>query len=441
MFNLNRYSNIIKDTDPIKVYGKVTQITGLIIEGHGPGSSIGEICDIFPKGASHTVEAEVVGFKGDKIQLMPLGDTRGLSPGSKIMVKTRGAYVKINDNLLGRVIDGLGNPIDGKGEIIDKVEYPIYNAPLNPLDRQRIEKPLDLGIKAMNGLLTCGQGQRLGIFAGSGVGKSVLLGMMARNTSADVNVIALIGERGREVKEFLEKDLKQDGLARSVVIVATSDQPPLVRMRGAYIATAIAEYFRDCGKKVLLMMDSVTRFATALREVGLAIGEPPTSKGYTPSVFSVLPKLLERAGTCAGDGNITGLYTVLVEEDDMNDPIVDAVRSILDGHIVLSRDLATHNHYPAIDILRSISRTMIDIVSPEHLSNARRLREVVSRYRKAEDLINIGAYKTGSNMEIDFAVSMMDKINKYLRQGIDEKVKYDDCVKGLHMLFEDKVAA
>lgn len=441
MLNLTRYHKIINDTDPIRVYGKVTQITGLIIEGHGPGSSIGELCEIFPKEASHAVEAEVVGFKGEKIQLMPLGDTRGLSPGSKIMAKRHRAVVRVGEGLLGRVINGLGNPIDGKGDIACKMEYPIYNSPLNPLDRRRIEKPLDLGIKAMNGLITCGQGQRLGIFAGSGVGKSVLLGMMARNTSADVNVIALIGERGREVKEFLDKDLKKAGLARSVVIVATSDQPPLIRMRGAYIATAIAEYFRDCGKKVLLMMDSVTRFATAMREVGLAIGEPPTTKGYTPSVFSVLPKLLERAGTCAGKGNITGLYTVLVEEDDMNDPIVDAVRSILDGHVVLSRDLATHNHYPSIDILRSISRTMIDIVSPEHMADARRLREVVSRYRKAEDLINIGAYKNGSNADIDYAISMIERINDYLRQGIEEKVTIEDSIKRLSRLFEAKAAA
>ncbi|MEK6537538.1 MAG: flagellar protein export ATPase FliI [Nitrospirota bacterium] len=439
MLNFSKYNAIIEDIDLIKVYGKVTQVVGLIIEGHGPGSAIGELCDIYPRGEAPVVEAEVVGFKGEKIQLMPLGDTRGLSPGSKIMAKRHRAYVRVGDNILGRILDGLGNPIDGKGDIIERVLYPIYNAPLNPLDRRRIEKPLDLGIKAINSLLTCGQGQRLGIFAGSGVGKSVLLGMMARNTSADVNVIALIGERGREVKEFLEKDLKKEGLARSVVIVATSDQPPLVRMRGAYIATAIAEYFRDCGKKVLLMMDSVTRFATALREVGLAIGEPPTTKGYTPSVFSVLPKLLERAGTCAGEGNITGLYTVLVEEDDLNDPIVDAVRSILDGHIVLSRDLATHNHYPSIDILRSISRTMIDIVSAEHLGYSRRLREVVSRYRKAEDLINIGAYKTGSNTEIDYAIGMIDRINKYLRQGIDEKVSLDNSINGLRKLFEDKV--
>ncbi|MCC7202992.1 MAG: flagellar protein export ATPase FliI [Nitrospirae bacterium] len=441
MLNLTRHHKIINETDPIRVYGKVTQITGLIIEGHGPGSSIGELCEIFPKEASHVVEAEVVGFKGEKIQLMPLGDTRGLSPGSKIMAKRHRAVVRVGENLLGRVIDGLGNPIDGRGDIAGKMEYPIYNSPLNPLDRRRIEKPLDLGIKAMNGLITCGQGQRLGIFAGSGVGKSVLLGMMARNTSADVNVIALIGERGREVKEFLDKDLKNAGLARSVVIVATSDQPPLIRMRGAYIATAIAEYFRDCGKKVLLMMDSVTRFATAMREVGLAIGEPPTTKGYTPSVFSVLPKLLERAGTCAGKGNITGLYTVLVEEDDMNDPIVDAVRSILDGHVVLSRDLATHNHYPSIDILRSISRTMIDIVSPEHMADARKLREVVSRYRKAEDLINIGAYKNGSNADIDYAISMIERINDYLRQGIEDKVTIEDSIKRLSRLFEVKAAA
>lgn len=440
MFNLEKYKRAIEDIDPIKVYGKVTQIVGLIIEGHGPGSSIGELCDIYPKGDARPIEAEVVGFKDDKIQLMPLGDTRGLSPGSKIVAKRHKAYVKVGDDLLGRILDGLGNPVDEKGEIQGKILFPIYASPPNPLGRRRIARPLDLGIKAINGLLTCGQGQRLGIFAGSGVGKSVLLGMIARNTSADVNVIALIGERGREVKEFIEKDLKEEGLARSVVVVATSDQPPLVRIRGAYIATAIAEYFRGRGKKVILMMDSVTRFATSLREVGLAVGEPPTTKGYTPSVFSTLPRLLERAGTGPGEGNITGLYTVLVEEDDLNDPIADAVRSILDGHIVLSRELATHNHYPAIDILHSTSRSMIDIVSSEHMNQARRLREVVARYKKAEDLINIGAYKKGSNANIDYAIHMMDRINGFLRQGIDEKVNFEKSVKGMDKLFEEKVS-
>ncbi|MDD5434190.1 MAG: FliI/YscN family ATPase, partial [Nitrospira sp.] len=340
MLDLRKYHQTIEDMDPVRKYGKVTQITGLIIEGHGPGSSIGELCDIYPGGGNHAVEAEVVGFKGENIQLMPLGETRGFSPGSKIVAKRRKAHIKTGKSLLGRILDGTGNPLDNKGEIVENLSYPIYSDPLNPMERRRIEKPLDLGIKALNGLLTCGQGQRLGIFAGSGVGKSVLLGMIARNTTADVNVIALIGERGREVKEFIEKDLGEEGLARSVVVVATSDQPPLVRMRGAYVATAIAEYFRDCGNKVILMMDSVTRFATSYREVGLAAGEPPTTKGYTPSVFSALPRLLERAGTCAGEGSITGLYTVLVEEDDFNDPIADAVRSILDGHIVLSREIA-----------------------------------------------------------------------------------------------------
>ena len=441
MLNLKKYYRAIEDVDPIKVYGKVTQIIGLIIEGLGPGSSIGELCEIYPKGGIRPIEAEVVGFKGEKIQLMPLGDTRGLSPGSKIVAKRHKAYVRAGAGLLGRIIDGTGMPIDNKGEITEKILYPIYGSPLNPLDRRRIERPLDLGIKAMNGILTCGQGQRLGIFAGSGVGKSVLLGMIARNTAADVNVIALIGERGREVKEFIEKDLKEEGLARSVVVVATSDQPPLVRIRGAYIATAIAEYFRDRGNKVMLMMDSVTRFATSLREVGLAIGEPPTTKGYTPSVFSTLPRLLERAGTCSGEGNITGLYTVLVEEDDLNDPIADAVRSILDGHIILSRELAAHNHYPAIDILHSTSRTMIDIVSSVHMDYARRIREIIARYKKAEDLINIRAYKKGSNPGIDYAINMMDSINRFLCQGMDEKMDFERSVKGLCNLFDEKVAA
>lgn len=438
MLDMHKYHRTISEIDTIRVFGKVTQILGLIIEGHGPGSSVGELCDIYTKWGKESVEAEVVGFKGERIQLMPLGETRGFSPGSKIVAKRHKAQIKVGNSLLGRVLDGFGNPLDNKGDIVEKLSYPIYSDPLNPMDRRRIEKPLDLGIKAINGVLTCGQGQRLGIFAGSGVGKSVLLGMIARNTNADVNVIALIGERGREVKEFIEKDLKAEGLARSVVVVATSDQPPLVRIRGAYIATAIAEYFRDCGKKVVLMMDSVTRFAISHRDVGLAVGEPPTTKGYTPSVFSALPKLLERAGTCYGEGSITGLYTVLVEEDDMNDPIADAVRSILDGHIVLSRELASQNHFPAIDILHSISRTMIDVVGTEHINHTRRLREVLAIYKKAEDLINIGAYKKGNNPRIDYAIQMIDRINSFLRQGINEKVDFESSVKGLCELFGQK---
>lgn len=440
MISLNKYYKIIEEIDTIRINGRVTQIVGLIIEGHGPGSSIGELCDIYPRMGMKPVEAEVVGFKGEKILLMPLGETRGLSPGSKIVTKKQKACVRVGRSLLGRILDGLGNPVDQKGEIAERMTYPIYASPPDPLQRRRIEHPLDIGIKAINGLLTCGQGQRLGIFAGSGVGKSVLLGMIARNTAADVNVIALIGERGREVKEFIEKDLKEEGLARSVVVVATSDRPPLVRIRGAYIATAIAEYFRDMGMKVILMMDSVTRFATALREVGLATGEPPTTKGYTPSVFSTLPKLLERAGTASGDGSITGLYTVLVEEDDFNDPIADAVRSILDGHIVLSRELASYNHYPAIDILNSTSRTMIDIVSKEHMECARKVRKIMSTYKKAEDLINIGAYKKGNNDRLDYAIDMVEDINRYLCQDIDEKVNFEDSLQGLYNLFRQKVS-
>ena len=436
MIDLEKYFRVIDETDPIIIHGRVTQVIGLLIEGHGPEASIGELCEIHTKDGKSIVEAEVVGFRGEKILLMPLGDIRDLSPGSKIVAKRCKARVHVGRHLLGRILDGLGNPIDQKGTIKSNIVYPLYNDSPNPLARQRIEKPIDLGIRAINGLLTCGQGQRMGIFAGSGVGKSMLLGMIARNTDADVNVIALIGERGREVKEFIEKDLQEEGLKKSIVVVATSDQPPLMRIRGAYVATAIAEYFRDSGFNVLLMMDSVTRFALSLREIGLATGEPPTTKGYTPSVFSTLPKLLERAGTDEGNGSITGLYTVLVEEDDFNDPIADAVRSILDGHIVLSRELASHNHYPAIDILHSTSRVMIDVVTKKHMEYARKVREIMATYKRVEDLINIGAYKKGSNDKIDYAISMMGKINKYLCQDIDEKINLQDSIKELFGLFD-----
>jgi flagellum-specific ATP synthase len=338
--------------------------------------------------------------------------------------------------LLGRVLDGLGLPLDGQGLLQTDEEYPLYATSLNPMQRRRITRPLDLGIRSINGLLTCGRGQKVGIFSGSGVGKSILLGMLSRNTSADVNVIALIGERGREVNEFIERDLKPEGLKRSVVIVATSDQPPLVRIRGAFLATAIAEYFRDQGQQVLLLMDSLTRFAHGQREVGLAIGEPPTTKGYTPSVFTLLPRLLERAGTGSGDGTITGLYTVLVEGDDMADPIADAVRAILDGHIVLSRDLAAQNHFPAIDILQSTSRVMRDIVTPQHYAAARSVMEALAVYRRSEDLINLGAYKAGANAKLDRAVSMHGPITTFLRQGIDEKTGLGDSVALLLKLAE-----
>jgi len=436
--DLTRYHNQAERLNPIKACGKVSQVVGLIIEGHGPGTTIGEICNIYPRGGGSSVTAEVVGFRDNRILLMPLGEIRGVGPLDTIVTRGQRATLKVGDSFLGRVVDGFGNPIDDKGPVKTQRELSIYPEPINPLQRRRIKEPLDLGIRAINGLLTCGKGQRVGILAGSGVGKSVLLGMVARNTNADVNVIALIGERGREVREFLEKDLGEEGLKRSVTVVATSDQPPLIRIRGALTATTFAEYFRDQGKQVVLMMDSVTRFAIAQREVGLAIGEPPTTKGYTPSVFATLPKLLERTGTHSEDGSITGLYTVLVEGDDFNEPIADAVRSILDGHIVLSRALAAKNHYPSIDVLNSISRVMIDIVSPEHREYANRLRSTLAEYRKAEDLINIGAYVKGSNQAIDYAIRMIDRINGYLRQDIHEKAELRESISQLEKLFEEK---
>src|SRR3990170_2249563 len=376
------YGRLLDQANPIRVHGKVSEITGLVVEGYGPAVSIGEVCGIFPNGHDRFLNAEVVGFKQGKVLLMPLESIQGLGPGCKITSLRRKASVKVGRELLGRVIDGLGNPIDNKGSINCEDEYPIYAEPINPLQRSRIREPMDLGVRAINGLLTCGKGQRMGIFSGSGVGKSVLLGMIARNTEADVNVIGLIGERGREVREFLEKNLGHDGLARSVVVVAASDMHPLIRMRAAYVATSIAEYFRDQSANVLLMVDSLTRFAMAQREVGLSVGEPPTTKGYTPSVFSILPKLLERCGVIEGRGSITGLYTILVEGDDFNEPIADAARSILDGHISLSRDLAHKNHYPAIDALQSISRVMVDLVDQEHRKKAGEILNILATYKK-----------------------------------------------------------
>jgi flagellum-specific ATP synthase len=432
----DRYYQTLSASNPILSKGRVTKVVGLVIEANGPVSKLGSVCDIHTGNGVPPVLAEVVGFKDRKILLMPLGDIRGLQPGSLVVARTENAVVNVGEGLLGRVIDGLGNPIDGKGPVVCDACYPVYGAPLNPLRRKRITMPLDLGIRAINGLLTVGCGQRMGIFAGSGVGKSVLLGMIARQTSADVNVIALIGERGRELNDFIEKELGPEGLSKSVVVVATSDHLPLIRMRGAFIATAIAEYFRDSGNHVNLMMDSVTRFAMAQREIGLSLGEPPTTKGYTPSVFTLLPKLLERAGTSDGKGTITGLYTVLVEGDDMNEPIADAVRSILDGHVVLSRDLSVQNHYPAIDILKSISRVMVDVSSLKHREAANRIKAVMATYRKAEDLIDIGAYVNGSNPRIDFAIKMIDRVNGYLQQGIEEKASFKESVKTLERLLD-----
>jgi len=431
---LEGYLSIVRSSNPLKTYGKVVQVVGLIIEGMGIGSSIGDVCNIDTR--EGPVEVEVVGFKSDRLLMMPLGEMRGVQPGSRIVAKGKTTYVSAGPQLLGRILDGMGTPLDS-GNKPTGVKYPIYSSPINPLKRGRIVTPIDIGIRAMNGLLTVGRGQRMGIMAGAGVGKSVLMGMIARNTEADLNVIALIGERGREVREFLEKDLGKEGLRRSVVVIATSDQPPLVRIRGAFLATAIAEYFRDQGKDVLLMMDSLTRFAMAQREVGLAVGEPPTSKGYTPSVFALLPRLLERAGPVESGGSITGLYTVLVEGDDMTEPIADSVKSIVDGHIVLSRELANHNHYPAIDVLQSISRVMPDIVDSKHIELRGRLVEILSTYKHYEDIVTIGAYTAGSNPKLDYALSMLDKVNNYLRQKMGEKMDLGDSLQGLYNLFEN----
>lgn len=436
--DFEKYRKTILETNPFDTYGKVSGVIGLLVEGRNPEASIGEMCRVFPdgNGADTAISAEVVGFRKENVLLMPFGDLDGVGPGCRILTTGKKSNVRVGRALLGRVIDGRGNPIDDGGPIDSEGEYPVYADPINPLKRSRITEPMDLGIRAINGLFSCGKGQRMGIFSGSGVGKSVLLGMIARNTRADINVIGLVGERGREVREFIENSLGKEGLARSVLVVATSDMHPLVRMRAAYVATAIAEYFRDQGMDVLLMVDSLTRFAMAQREVGLSVGEPPTTKGYTPSVFSLMPKLLERAGSVEGSGSITGLYTVLVEGDDFNEPVADAARSILDGHITLSRDLAARNHYPAINILNSRSRVMIDIVDKDHRKRANDIINAVATYHKAEDMINIGAYVEGSNPEIDDAIRMRDAINSFLMQDIHEKVGFEEGRAQLLALFD-----
>ena len=434
--NLAKYHLCLESLQPIQAQGNVTQVVGLVVESCGPACRLGAVCDIVTREGGRRLAAEALGFRDQRVLLMPLEEIRGIAPGCRVIARQQKATVRVGRALLGRVIDGLGDPIDEQGPLAATEEYPLYSPAINPMQRRRIHEPLDLGVRAINGLLTVGCGQRIGVFAGSGVGKSVLLGMIARNTAADVNVIALIGERGREVNDFIEKDLGPKGLARSVVVVATSDRLPLIRTRGAFVATAIAEYFRDQGCRVNLMMDSVTRFAMAQREIGLALGEPPTTKGYTPSVFNLLPKLLERAGTGAGRGSITGLYTVLVEGDDTNEPIADAARSILDGHINLTRELAVQNHYPAIDVLASISRVMDDVVEPGQKQNAGRLKETLATYRKAEDLINIGAYVAGSSPRIDYAIKMIDRINGYLRQGVAERVSFAESGAHLQALFD-----
>ncbi|TFH50440.1 MAG: FliI/YscN family ATPase [Methanothrix sp.] len=428
MTDLKRIITPLKEIEPIQVRGKVTNIVGLVVEGHGPGSAMGGICEIYSKQMNHSIMAEVVGCRDKRVLLMPLGDLDGIGPGNTIVARKSNPDVKVGNNLLGRVIDGMGNPLDGKGPLVLDHEMPLYGNHTNPLKKRRIDEPLDLGIAAINGITTIGKGQRMAIMAGSGVGKSVLLGMMARNTNADINVIALIGERGREVKEFIEKDLGEEGMKRSIVIAAVSDQPALIRIRGAYLATTIAEFFRNQDHDVLFMMDSVTRYAMSMREIGLAIGEPPTTKGYTPSCFAKLPKLLERVGNNSSKGSITGLYTVLVEGDDFTEPVADSVRSIVDGHIVLSRKLAAKNHYPAIDILNSVSRVMPDVVDEEHLSSARKILELCAVYEDAKDLINIGAYVSGNNPAIDAAIAHIGPINDFLKQGINTKIPLEESL-------------
>jgi flagellum-specific ATP synthase len=435
--DLAPYFQKLRALDPIKTIGSVKRAVGLVIESQGPPVSVGELCEIVGQDRTTSIPAEAIGFRDNYVLSMPLFKVHGVKLGDKVVCRKKQATASVSPALLGRIIDGMGKPIDRLGPIPADREYLLQPHGTNPLERSNIEEILGTGIRAIDGLLTCGRGQRIGIFGGSGVGKSTLLGMMARYTSADVNVISLVGERGREVRGFIEKDLGAEGLKRSVVVVSTSDQPPLLRIRAAMLATTLAEYFRDQGKNVLLMMDSITRFAMAQREVGLAAGEPPSSKGYTPSVFALLPKLVERAGNFIAGGSITGFYTVLVEGDDMNDPVADAVRALLDGHIVLSRELAWRNHYPCIDVLASVSRLMTDLVPSAYAEKAGRIRELISTYQKAEDMVNIGAYVKGSNPKIDLALKKIDSIHAMLKQRYDESVSAESAMSRVIEITQD----
>ncbi|MCP4728230.1 MAG: flagellar protein export ATPase FliI [bacterium] len=434
-----KYDRIASSSRKVKLKGKIDRVIGLVIESVGPTVSIGEKCYIRTPGIEEVTTAEVVGFRDKKVLLMPIGELIGIGPGSEVIATGEPLVVPVGPALVGRILDGYGNPIDGKGPILFEKKMSVQNKPPKPLERKLIDKPLSTGIKAIDSLITLGKGQRVGIFAGSGVGKSILIGMIARNTTADVNVIALIGERGREVNEFIQKDLGEEGLKRSVVIVVTSDEAALTRVKGGMVATTIAEYFRDQGKDVMFLMDSATRIAQAQREIGLSIGEPPTTKGYPPSVFAMLPRLIERAGR-SKDGSITAVYAVLVEADDMNEPISDAMRSILDGHVALSRKLASMNHYPAIDVLESISRLMKDVVDDQHLDAAARISSLVASYRDAEDLINIGAYSEGSNPDVDIAIRMNRRIKEFLKQGIWDKVDFDEIIQNTVGIAQESVA-
>ncbi|SHJ58989.1 type III secretion system ATPase, FliI/YscN [Anaerobranca californiensis DSM 14826] len=432
LLHIDKIKKRIDNLPLLRPMGVIEEIVGLVIKCRGPWGNIGDTC-IIRNSKGNEIYGEIVGFQHNTTLIMPLSEIFDIGPGCKVECLGHGMKVLVGESLLGRVLNGLGQPIDDLPNPDDLTPFNVMNHPPNPLTRPRITDILPVGIKAIDGLLTVGKGQRMGIFAGSGVGKSTLLGMIARNTQAEINVIALIGERGREVKDFIERDLGEEGLKRSVLIVATSDQPPLVRLKAAFVAMAIAEYFRDNNKDVMLLMDSVTRLAMAQREIGLSLGEPPTSRGYTPSVFALLPKLFERCGT-SHRGTITGFFTVLVDGDDFNEPITDAVRGILDGHIFLSRKLAAQNHYPAIDILNSISRLMSEIVTSQHLNSAGNLRKLLANYYNAEDLINIGAYKTGSNKDIDESIKKINKIRDFLQQKVEEKYSFDEIMLKLESI-------
>ena len=436
----DKYVDAVEETDPIKYTGTVERVRGMLIESSGPQAVIGEVCQIFLSRGHEPVYAEVVGLSGTTVQLMSYGDVQGIEIGCKVIASGTVLTVPVGDMLLGRVLDAMGKAYDGKGEIVASRRYPALASPPDPMKRKPISDRIVTGVRAIDGLLAVGRGQRLGIFAGSGVGKSTLLGMIARNTNADVNVIALIGERGREVVDFIENDLGPEGLKRSVVIVATSDQSPISRIRGAYVATAVAEYFRDQGKDVMLMFDSVTRFAKAQREIGLAIGEPPATRGYTPSVFETMPKLLERSGT-SDKGSITGFYTVLVDGDDMDEPISDTVRGILDGHIILSRKLAQKYHYPAIDVLASISRLANRVSGPVSKKAAGYLRRMMAVYEEAEDMINVGAYQKGSNPAIDEAIAHHVKIEEFLNQEVSDPAPITSTLDSMAKVAEMEIPA
>lgn len=425
----------IKDGDVLSRTGKIENIVGMSIEASGGRGAIGDICRIYSAESNSQVLAEVVGFKSDRMLLMPYQNMNGLAPGSFVRNTGRRLRLQVGDFLRGRIINAMGKPIDGLEPFPEGDSYYVDSPYINPLTRPPIRERVDFGVRAIDSTLTIGKGQRIGIFAGSGVGKSTLMGMIAKNVKTDINVIALVGERGREVLEFVQKDLGEEGMRRSVLVVATSDQPAMLRMKCPSVATAIAEYFRDQGKDVLLMMDSLTRFAMAQREIGLAVGEPPVARGYTPSIYAELPKLLERSGNFER-GSITGVYTVLVEGDDTNEPIADTVRGILDGHIVLSRKLANANHFPAIDVSASISRLMVEIVSPKHRELASKLRDILSVYEKNEDLLSIGAYKAGTNPRLDYAISKIDQINAFLMQGINESFSYDESLHQLESILQ-----